>query len=67
MRGRGVQADDMDRVLAAPDSENVFRVRGVPEGGGVPDVRLAGQEEFESDVFRARGVGEEFVGFVVGG
>lgn len=57
----------MNRVLVpgVADAEDVFGIRGVPEGGVVAEVGLGGEQEFEGDVLRSGWVGEEFVGFVV--
>ena len=57
----------MHRIPLSAHAENVLRIRGIPEGGRVPDVGLAGEQEFEGDVAGAGGVGEEFVGLVVRG
>ena len=60
-----VETDDVDRVLFAADTEDVLGVGGMPEAGGMADVRLAREEQFEGDVLRRRGVGYKLVRSVV--
>lgn len=61
--GGDVEGDDVD---AGADAEDVAGVSRVPEGGGVAEVRLGGEEELERNVGGGRRVGEEG-GRLVGG
>lgn len=56
MRGGDVEGDDVD---AGADAEDVAGVGRVPEGGGVAEVGLGGEEELERDVGWGRRVGED--------
>lgn len=47
MRGGGVGGDDVDSLA---DTEDVAGIGGMPEGGGVADVGLGGDEELQGDV-----------------
>lgn len=49
------------------DTKDVASIGGIPQGSGVTQVGLRGEEKFEGDVGRRRRVGEEGVRLVVGG
>ena len=61
--GGDVEGDDVD---ARADTEDVAAVERVPEGCGVAEVRLGGEEEREGDFGWRRRVGEEGMRGVMG-
>ena len=58
-----VEGNDVD---AGADAEDVAAVERVPEGGGVAEVGLRGEEKREGDFGRLWRMGEEGVGGVMG-
>ena len=58
VRGRHVEGDDVDGIFAfaAADAEDVLGIRGMPEGGRVAYMCLAGQQQLEGNVLGSRGM-----------
>jgi hypothetical protein len=51
-------------VNTVSDTEDVSRILGVPARRRVAEMCLRGKEQFECDVFRLRGISEDFFGVV---